>query len=102
MKSPVQQFAAPQNVALLSGLASIGLGSVVLVGWALGIDALKSVLPGLVTMKANTACGMVLCGTALALLSRNLVSSGTRFVVSTIAFAMAALSLLTLGEDLFG
>jgi diguanylate cyclase (GGDEF)-like protein/PAS domain S-box-containing protein len=102
MRSPGQRFAAPQIVTLLSGLAVIGLGAAVLVGWALGIDTLKSVLPGLVAMKANTACGMVLCGTALVLLSRNLVLSGARLVASAIAFTVIAFSLLTLGEDLFG
>jgi hypothetical protein len=34
---------------------------------AFEIAALKNILPGLVTMKANTALGMMFCGGALAL-----------------------------------
>ena len=41
------------------------LGLVVLVGWAIHSDALKSVLPGYVSMKPNNALCFVLSGTAL-------------------------------------
>ena len=41
------------------------LGLIVLAGWALGIESLKTVFPGYVSMKANTAIGLVLCGTSL-------------------------------------
>jgi PAS domain S-box-containing protein len=46
-------------------LLVVALGMSVLIGWAFDIAALKSVFPGLATMKANTALGMVLCGVAL-------------------------------------
>ena len=42
-------------------------GAVVLAGWALHREALKSVLPAAVAMRANTALGFLLCGVALAL-----------------------------------
>jgi len=41
------------------------LGITVLVGWALNITALKSILPGLVSMKVNTAVGLFLGGLVL-------------------------------------
>src|SRR5687767_6408465 len=44
----------------------VTLGAAVLMGWLLGIEALKSVAPNLSTMKANTAIGFVLVGTGLA------------------------------------
>lgn len=50
------------------GSLAAAVGSVVLVGgWALGIEALKNALPGLVTMKANSALGFTAVGAGLAL-----------------------------------
>ncbi len=42
-----------------------GLGCLALVGWIFHIEILKSVVPGLVTMKALTAVMFVLCGISL-------------------------------------
>jgi signal transduction histidine kinase len=50
-------------LVLLTGVA-------VLIGWIGGLTLLKSVLPGLVAMKANTAIAFVCCGSALWLLLR--------------------------------
>ena len=44
---------------------SFVLGTLVLVGWALDLDALTRVFPGLVAMKANAAVGFVIAGAAL-------------------------------------
>jgi PAS domain S-box-containing protein len=48
-----------------AGLFCLALGGVVLGGWWLDIDALKRILPGLASMKFNTAAGFVLGGGAL-------------------------------------
>lgn len=47
----------------------MALGLVVLYGWALDINALKSVFPGLITMKPNTAVGFTLTGISLSMLA---------------------------------
>ncbi len=41
------------------------LGLVVLCGWLVDAPLLRSVLPGAVQMKANTAIGLLLCAAAL-------------------------------------
>ncbi|MCT7958395.1 EAL domain-containing protein [Laspinema palackyanum] len=46
------------------------IGLIVLLGWIFNIPLLKSVLPGLVTMKANTAISFILCGLSLWQLGR--------------------------------
>jgi len=58
--------AAARAAALLTLLVS----ATALSGWLLGIDVLKSVVPGVVTMKANTALGLLLCGAALFMIAR--------------------------------
>lgn len=67
--SKVQHFSNPRE-SLLSAAVAIAItvfviGCVVILGWMFDIALLKSVLPGLVTMKANTAMGFILGGASL-------------------------------------
>ncbi|MGQ4649600.1 ATP-binding protein [Lyngbya aestuarii] len=58
------------SLQLLSQVASlvvIFIGSVVVLGWILDISILKSVFPGAVTMKFNTALSLILGGSSLGL-----------------------------------
>ena len=80
-------------------VASVGL--VVVIGWLFGIPVLKTVVPGLATMKFNTACALVAAGVALWLLETfrlGLQSVGVARVLATIVTAIGGLSL---AEDLF-
>jgi two-component sensor histidine kinase len=52
------------RLALCAALALLGLA--VIAGWLLEVEALKSIAPGLATMKFNTALGFVLTGAGLA------------------------------------
>lgn len=92
----------PRQAALLIGLFVAALGIAVLAAWMPDITALKNVAPALVTMRPNTAAAMLLCGTALALLSREPVGKPIRLVTGALAAAVIAMGALNLGEELFG
>lgn len=74
-----------------AALAALGL-LVLVVGWWAGVDSVTRLIPGLASMKANTAVGFVLLGTAL------LASAGNarRFVARTRGAAYGGLALLGL------
>lgn len=55
-----------QRSALLAASVVAALGLAALLGWMFDLPLLRSLLPGHVAMKANTAIGMVLAGIALA------------------------------------
>ena len=50
-----------------AGAGAVVVGAIVLLGWAFDLPRLKSVLPGLVEMKVNTAIGFGLAGASLLL-----------------------------------
>lgn len=59
-----------RTVSRCAAAVSIGIGSLVLIGWLCDIGILKSLIPGTVTMKPNAAIGLVLCGVSLWFVSR--------------------------------
>ena len=78
------------------------IGCTVLVGWMLDIAVLKSVFPGLATMKANTALGFILSGLSLWLLHTESTAPRTRRIAQACAVIVSLSGLLTLGEYIFG
>ncbi|HEY9701880.1 MAG TPA: hypothetical protein V6C58_05520, partial [Allocoleopsis sp.] len=54
-----------QLISEKTALSVLIIGSIVMIGWILNIPILKSVIPGLVTMKANTSLGFILAGSCL-------------------------------------
>ena len=51
--------------AFVAGVVVIAFCAIALAGWIAGIEALKSVLPGLPPMKANTALFLALVAAAI-------------------------------------
>jgi PAS domain S-box-containing protein len=100
---------APANrLAAFAGLLAVAVGVIVLVGWAFDIALLKSILPGWVSMKANTAVCFILTGIALCLTSRLSATADPQHAtrLSRLAAALSGLAaligLLTLSEYAFG
>ena len=82
----------------LSALLAALLGVVVLMGWALDLDALKG-LSGQTTVKPNTAVGFIAIALALYALGGR-ARGGSRVAGRAAAVLVAALALGTLSQDL--
>ena len=82
------------------GATSITVGGLVLLGWALDIPFLKSVLPGAVSMKANAAAAFLLAGVVL--LWPDPPDRRKRRVVRACGVTVALVGFLTLVEYAFG
>jgi PAS domain S-box-containing protein len=90
------------RVAMFCGSVAAVAGALVLAGWWLDLPALKSVIPGYVSMKANAALGLVLAGAALALLSATPISPRRARAGRSIGLIVAIIGALTLCEFHFG
>ena len=101
MKSPVYRVAALSRPASAAAVASMAVGGLVLLGWALDIAILKSVSLDWVTMKANTAICFVLAGLSLWFLREEDVTRQHRLPSQAVAAFVALVGLLTLMEYLF-
>ncbi|MES2509111.1 MAG: ATP-binding protein [Pseudomonadota bacterium] len=87
------------TVLVAAGLA-LGTGGVTMVGWMLDVDALKSLIPGAVQMKVNTAIGLQL--SALALLTGfHRYNKTRRYFSYALATVVSTIGVLTLCEYLF-
>jgi diguanylate cyclase (GGDEF)-like protein/PAS domain S-box-containing protein len=87
---------------LVTSVAVMGLGCVVLFGWAFGIEPLKTVFPGLVTMKVNTALGLMFSGASLWLLLRGASRTLRGHIARFLAFGVALIGAATLTEYFSG
>ena len=90
------------RVHLVAGSLVVLLGAAVLFGWAVDSHLLTSVVSGRVSMKANAALGLLLCGLALVLSSRRRVGGLARILIKAIAVFVIVGAVATISQDLFG
>src|SRR4051812_3117757 len=79
--------------AVLCGGFVVAVPVVVLFGWALQIERLKRVLPGLVEMNPLTAVSFVLCGISLWVLLLRPLTRQARMVATTFSLLVVLMSL---------
>src|SRR5688572_15757233 len=79
----------------------IAVGFLVLIGWLFDISALKSILPGLATMKANTALAFVFAGLSLWLAHTGHENQRVDLIAKVCAVLTVLIGLLTLSEYVF-
>jgi PAS domain S-box-containing protein len=104
-QSNPQLIASLKSFSRAASAATILVGCVVLVGWGLNLAVLKSIVPGLPTMKPNTALAFILAGGSLWLLWAEpppQTRHWQRRLGQLCAAIVALMGLLTLSQDLFG
>lgn len=89
-------------LAGVAAIATISIGMIAVIGWIFDIPTFRSVFPGFVIMRANTALGLIACGTALLLLRREAASELQKRTGQVLAGIAVLLGLLTLSETVFG
>ncbi len=95
--------ARANRAAAVMAIAACLLAGLVLVGWATGVGWLKSVLPGLIEMKVNTALGLLFAGVAmLAAADGGTPTVARRSVARVSATLVLLIGILTLAEHLMG
>ncbi len=87
-KPTVQLF---KKLSLYFSVAVSVMGAVVLIGWIADSSILKSISPGWVSMKANTAICFLLAGFTMIMLNRAKVNATSKIL----ALALATFILLT-------
>jgi signal transduction histidine kinase/CheY-like chemotaxis protein len=98
---PAAQSATPSLAARWIAVAVALVAVTVLCGWGLSVPPLRSVLPGAVEMKVNTAIALLLAAFSLFLHGRE-SSALSRSVATAAAAIVAAIGLVTLSEYVFG
>lgn len=88
------------RIARSTAISLILLGFLVLCGWIFDIEFLKVILPGHISMKANTAVGFACAGGSVLLILRPPSSRSLRFMAAVLAIIVFFIGWFTLAEYL--
>lgn len=101
--SSAPKFArALQVIPRIAGATLAVAGTAVLAGWTFKIEILKTIVPGFVSMKANTALGFVAAGIALLLIAKSKASPARVRTGKAFAGAAGLIGSMTIVEYLSG
>ena len=108
VQRPSTPIAAVQSFSKKASIAVIAIGCTVILGWIFDLQLLKSILPGLVTMKANAAVCFILGGFSLFIQQRRRAELTARkhqksanCLIFSCSFLIILISLLTLAQYRF-
>ena len=89
-----------EKVPRIASMVVFVVGCIVLTGWQLDLPALTSILPGMATMKANSALAFILCAISLWSLQNRQTKRSARLLANACAAVVLLIAVLTLGEYL--
>ena len=90
---------ANSRLRLAFALVPALVGASVMLGWIFDVNALQTVLPGMASMKFNTALGFLLAGVGLAMSQEGLAPAALRqSLASFVAIVVVLLGAVTLAE----
>ncbi|MEG4329386.1 PAS domain-containing sensor histidine kinase, partial [Microcoleus sp. herbarium5] len=108
LQTPSTRMAAVQSFSKKASIAVMAIGCTVILGWIFDLQFLKSILPGLVTMKANTAVCFILGGFSLFIqqirrtkFTARKYQKNHKYLIWGCSFLIILISLLTLVQYSF-
>lgn len=90
------------RISQMLSLIAAGIGAAAFAGWTFGISALVRISPAWVTMKANTALALILCGAAVAALRDEHCDSLRRRLAQLCGLIAILIGALTLFQSVAG
>lgn len=101
-RARAQLRSTPATVTSLAVNAATGVAAVVLAGWILDVEPLRTLVPGSNAMVASTAMCFLLTAGALSALARRDKAGSEVWAGRILALAAALIGILKLGEYAFG